>query len=321
MDLLADLTGVEAMWQAAQGEGRWTGWLPHLDLTAVRGLTTGSAAHGQLFKCIDRKGTLTLRGQLDLFSMLHPAVQPESKLDYEYPPESITLVLQSNSKLELKVGTNVVSTGRNVARITTRPKEHRWLPLEVVLATGGASPRLDVSWFTSEDARSRPQALHRILLPWAKPYLATAVANPAPELESASWQRGKEIFFGEQASCFKCHKRGGEGGTIGADLSNLIYRDYASVLKDINEPSAAINPDHIAYNVQLTDGEVETGVLLKNGDDEVELGQATGKSLKIPKAKVAGMKASAVSLMPEGLMKGLTEQQQKDLMKFLLTVQ
>ena len=66
---------------------------------------------------------------------------------------------------------------------------------------------------------------------------------------------------------------------------------------------------------------METGVLLKNGDDEIELGQATGKSLKIPKARVASMKASTVSLMPEGLLKSLTEQQQKDLMKFILTVQ
>jgi hypothetical protein len=43
--------------------------------------------------------------------------------------------------------------------------------------------------------------------------------------------------------------------------------------------------------------------------------------LKIPKPKVASMKASAISLMPEGLLKGLTEQQQYDLLRFLLTVQ
>src|SRR6185369_5496796 len=97
---------------------------------------------------------------------------------------------------------------------------------------------------------------------------------------------------GDRATCYKCHQIRGEGGTIGADLSNLIYRDYISVLRDITEPSAAINPDHIAYNVQLTDGEVETGVLQKNGDDEVVLGQVTGKSLTIPKTKVASMKAS-----------------------------
>ncbi len=148
-----------------------------------------------------------------------------------------------------------------------------------------------------------------------------AVVSHTPEIESASWQHGKEIFFGEQAGCYKCHTIRGEGGKIGADLSNLIYRDYASVFKDITEPSAAINPDHIAYNVQLTDGEVETGVLLENSQEEIVLGQVTSKSLKIPRAKVANMKASAISLMPEGLLKGLAEQQQHDLLRFLLTVQ
>jgi hypothetical protein len=35
---------------------------------------------------------------------------------------------------------------------------------------------------------------------------------------------------------------------------------------------------------------------------------------------VAGMKASTISVMPEGLLKGLEVQQQKDLMTFLLTM-
>lgn len=231
------------------------------------------------------------------------------------------MVLDASAPLELKVGDNIVSTGSRIARVTTQPQEHRWLPMEITLATGGGRPRLDVSWFTAEDLRLRPLPLRRIMLPWAQPYRATESASRTPELESGSWHRGREVFFGEQAACFKCHRIGGEGGDIGADLSNLIYRDYASVLKDINEPSAAINPDHIAYNVQLTDGEVETGVLLRNNNEEIVLGQATGKSLTIPRARVAVMKASAVSLMPEGLLKGLTDEQQRDLMKFLLTVQ
>jgi len=321
IDLMAGLNGVEAVWNPSPGAGSASAWLPHLDLLAARGLTSGSSEHDRFFKYLDRRGTLTLRGQLDLFSMLHPAVQPESKLDYVYPDETVTVVLRSNSKLDLKVGTNVVSTGSNKARITIQPGEHRWLPLEVTLSTGGDRAQLDVSWFTAEDPKPRPLPIRRVLLPWAQPYLAVAAASHTPELESGRWHRGRELFFGDQATCYKCHTIRGEGGNIGADLSNLIYRDYASVLRDITEPSAAINPEHIAYNVQLQDGEIETGVLLSNNDSEIVLGQVTGKSLRLPKAKVAGMRASAVSLMPEGLLKGLSEQQQKDLLTFLLTIQ
>jgi len=319
-EVLADLTGAEAVWRDASGGNTWAGWLPHLDLTAARGFTTASAEHEDLFRRLKKKGALTLRAQLDLYSMLHPAVQPDAKLDYEYSPEKVTLVLKSNSKLSVKAGEHTVMASDSVeARITIQPEENRWLPIEVMLTTGGGEPRLDVSWFTAEDSRPRPLPLRRILLPWAKPYVAVALAKSTPELEGGDWERGRKIFFGDQVACFKCHQVGGEGGTIGANLSNLIYRDYASVLRDITEPSAAINPEHISYNVTLKDGEVQTGVLLKNNREQVVLGQPSGKDLTIPKENVAEMKPSAVSLMPEGLMKALTPEQQRDLMTFLLT--
>jgi putative heme-binding domain-containing protein len=319
VDVQTDLTGAEVNWRSATGADVWTGWLPHLDLTAARGLVVGSETHQKLFKLLKRRGTLTLRTKLDLGQMLRAESQPDSKLDFEYPGENVTLAFTGNGRVGLKAGANVLPGGGNTVRIHTQPKANRWLPLEITLATGFGEPRLDVSWFTAEDVRPRPLPRRRIYLPWAQPYLVVVLASRPLELESASWQRGKEIFFGEQAACSKCHKIGGEGGTIGADLSNLIYRDYASVWKDIIEPSAAINPDHLAYNVYLTDGEMETGVILKNNRDEVVLGQVSGKNLTIPKTKVTSLKAGALSLMPEGLLSGLTEQQQRDLMKFLLT--
>jgi putative heme-binding domain-containing protein len=319
IDVLADLTGVTALWKPAKGGGAWSGWLPHLDLTAARGFTVASAGHDAFFDRIQEPGTLTLRAQLDLWQMLHPATQPESKLDYEYPPETVTVVLKANSPLTVSVGTNRAPIVRNEARITTQPKENRWLPLEVTLATGGSQPRLDVSWFTAEDPRPRPFPLRRILLPWARPHVAVAAATHVAELDGGDWERGRGLFFGDQATCYKCHEIRGQGGAIGPNLSNLVYRDYASVLRDITEPSAAINPEHISYNVELKDGGVETGVVIKNDQQEVVLGQVTGQNLTIPKEKVSGLKASAVSLMPEGLLKALSAQQQKDLMTFLLT--
>ena len=106
--------------------------------------------------------------------------------------------------------------------------------------------------------------LRRTLLPWATPHAPTAASGPRQiaEIAGGDWQRGKKVFFSEQAACFKCHQVGGEGGKIGPDLSNLIYRDYVSVLRDITEPSAALNPDHIAYQLELKDGNSVTGVIV-----------------------------------------------------------
>jgi putative heme-binding domain-containing protein len=110
----------------------------------------------------------------------------------------------------------------------------------------------------------------------------------------------------------------GEGGKIGPDLSSLTQRDYASVLKDITQPSAAINPDHIAYNVELKDGSSASGVVLNDTAENVVLGQVTGNSLTIAKSRIVSMKASSLSLMPEGLLQQLSPQEQKDLLTFLL---
>jgi putative heme-binding domain-containing protein len=139
-----------------------------------------------------------------------------------------------------------------------------------------------------------------------------------PEISGGDWARGKKLFFGEQPGCYKCHQVGGQGGKIGPDLSILIYRDYASVLKDILEPSAAINPDYVACNITLKNGDIQTGVILSETDGRIILGQISGQNLEIAKSDIVERKASKVSLMPEGLLKRLSAPQQRDLLTFLL---
>ena len=203
----------------------------------------------------------------------------------------------------------------NEFQITLTPARNQWLPLDIMLPTGKGGTDLEISWFTDEDPRPRAFPVRRILLPWARPESAQpeAVAERTiPEISGGDWERGKKVFFGEQVACFKCHRVAGEGGNAGPDLSNLYYRDYKSVLNDIKFPSAAINPDHIAYNIDLKDGEMVTGVILEDTAQQVTLAQATGKNVVVEKSKISAMKASRLSLMPEGLLKALTDQQQRD---------
>jgi putative heme-binding domain-containing protein len=321
IDVLSDLAGFEAQWRAANGKERWSGWLPHPDLGVARAFTAASQEHRQLFDLLTTPGTLTLRGQLDLWSMLHPAIQPGEKLSYTYPPETVTVVFKAGGKIKLKTTVPQKRTGPNEYRITTVSKEGQWIPVSITLETRAVGTTLEISWFTDEDPRPRAMPLRRVLLPWATPASdepPAAAVRQIPEIAGGNWQRGKTIFYGEQPGCFKCHQVGGQGGKIGPDLSNLIYRDYGSVLKDIVEPSAAINPDHLTYNIELTDGGVETGVILSDTQDKLVLGQVSGKSIEIARSKIVRAKPSAVSLMPEGLLKGLSAQQQRDLLTFLL---
>ena len=105
---------------------------------------------------------------------------------------------------------------------------------------------------------------------------------------------------------------------MGPDLSNLIHRDYASVLKDIITPNAAINPDHIAYEIELKDGDAVTAVLQQENEDSIVVASAGSSPMRIPKKRVQSLKPSMKSLMPEGLNQALTPGALRDLMAFLL---
>jgi putative heme-binding domain-containing protein len=324
VDVAADLSGVEASWSPGRGaKARWSGWLPHLDLQVAQAMTAGSEEHRQLFDLTQTRGRLALRARLDLWSMLHPAVQPGEKLAFEYPPEKVTVTFSGNKNLKVTGGAHIERIAPGKYQMTVTPKERELTAIEASFPTGpGSASEFTATWFTDEDPRPRAFPLRRILMPWAKAATEQGL-SPAdrqiPQIAGGEWNRGRKIFFSDQPGCFKCHQAAGQGGKIGPDLSNLVYRDYTSVMKDIIEPSAAINPEHLAYNVQLTDGGMETGVILSETPESVTLGQVSGKSLEISRKNILRMKPSAVSLMPEGLLKGLNSQQQKDLLTFLLT--
>src|SRR5262249_3172810 len=140
-------------------------------------------------------------------------------------------------------------------------------------------PALKVAYITNEDSRPRPLPLQRFLMPWAPTSTAKTgdvVQQIPPDLKGGDWSRGKQIFFSEEASCSRCHMVGGQGGKIGPDLSNLIHRDYDSVLRDIRQPSAAINPDYITHLVELKNGKLLTGVL-RTVDGKLVVGDQQGK--------------------------------------------
>lgn len=323
IDLAYNLTGVETIWQAS-GTGEKKTWsLPHLNLDVSRAFINSGSGNAELKSVLSKSGKLTLRTQLDLWQMLRAATQPGSKLDFEYPEETVTVVLKSKGAMQvIAPAMKVANVSDKEVHLTAIPKADEWSPIEVTLQTvSGAETSLDVSWFTAEDSRPRALPLRRMLLPWAKPTGAAQekeLDRTIPEIAGGNWLRGKKIFFGDQVGCYKCHVSAGEGGKIGPDLSNLIHRDYASVMKDITEPSAAINPDHVAYSVELNDGEVLSGVPLGGGEVEVLLADASGHINPISKKNIKLMKASTLSLMPEGLLQGLMEQQRKDLFTYLL---
>ncbi len=325
MDLDFDLSGVEVTWKAKDGKTTWSGWLPSLDLAVSRGLTAGSAPHAALWEASQGAGALALNAQLNLTDVLRPAVQPGSKLDHEPPPEKVAVAIDSSEHAVVTTSAAkplhiYQNSPHTTAGFTVQPRGAT-VPVEIVLTVTQPNAHLRVTVQTDADNRPRPLQLSRALLPWAdtKADIGKPVAITLPkELDGGSWARGRKVYFSEEAACFKCHSVHSQGGTIGPDLTNLIHRDYTSVMRDITQPSFAINPDYLASVVVLKDDRIIAGVVRTVGD-KLHIGDANGTTTVVDKTEVDSIKASPVSVMPDDLLKKLTPEQARDLLTFLLT--
>ncbi|HVJ67878.1 MAG TPA: ThuA domain-containing protein, partial [Caulifigura sp.] len=332
-DLQYDLAGVNATWTSRDGKTTAQTWLPHLQTSIARTFTKDSAEHDAFWSTVPQAGSLKLETQLALDDMLRPAVQPGSELDYEWPAETVTVVFRSRTPLTLKA---TGPAGANSPAVSTKTSQDRGLyiasltvtepdrvPIELTIDADQQRPDLSVVWFTNEDPRERALAVNRMLVPWApikkvddKPLDVSTL----PQLAGGNWAHGRELFFSEQGLCFKCHTLQGKGGNIGPPLANLPHRDYESVLRDITQPSAAINPDFLSQTIALTDGRVLTGTVRAEGD-KLFVGDTTGKVTEILRSDVDSMVPSKLSVMPEKLLEKLGPENTRDLMLFLLSGQ
>jgi putative heme-binding domain-containing protein len=322
IDLAWTLTGVSALWQPKAAGPGWSGWLPHFDLDVAREFTLGSASHDELWGMLKALGTLTLKTRLNLFDMLRPAVQVGAKLDHEFPSERVTVTFTASCPFTLQAApAKQIGEGRFQASLTMSPKKNETTPVEIVLTSGGGIPKLYAAWHTAEDDRPRALPLRRLVLPWVETIgqaTEEVVKRDIPELKGGSWARGRKLFLSEQAACSKCHTLNGQGGRIGPDLSNLVHRDYASVLRDVTEPSFAINPDYITYLVTLKNGKSLTGSLRTDGGKLI-VGDEKGQETALRRDDVEELHPAAKSIMPEGLPKQLGAERMRDLLTFLLT--
>ena len=317
LDLAHDLSGIAAEWRGAD-RAQWSGWLPHPDFIAAHEFTRASATHDAFWKNVATPGTLTLRGQLDLWQMLIPATQPLSKLDYEPQPETVTVVFKSDAAIALEVSSeNVERVNEHESRLTVaRPRENQWRSFTLNVATPART--LDVSFSTTRDPRPRALPLRRFLMPFAKPGAPDDLTRTIPEIAGGNWEVGRELFKGK-AACAMCHQLRGDGFRVGPELSNLAHRDYASVLKDIADPNATINPDAVGYTVTLRNGSAVVGTRLAETEDELQIAQPGGAVSRIKKSDIAKTEPMSTSLMPPGLDKALTTEELRDLMTYLLT--
>ena len=129
---------------------------------------------------------------------------------------------------------------------------------------------------------------------------------------------GKQLF---DQQCLRCHILFGRGGKVGPDLTTYRRDDLETMLLNIVSPGAVIREGYSTFVVSLVDGRVLSGVVVEQDKNVVVLRGSDGKDVVVARADIDAMHQASTSLMPEGLLKGLSDQQVRDLFAYLRSTQ
>jgi putative heme-binding domain-containing protein len=129
---------------------------------------------------------------------------------------------------------------------------------------------------------------------------------------------GKAIF---DRQCARCHTLFGKGGKLAPDLTTYRRDDLDSMLLNIINPSAEIREGYSTAIIATTEGRVLSGIAIEQDKNVVVLRGDDGKDAAIARDEIEAMKTSTKSIMPEGLLKGLGDQEVRDLFAYLRSTQ
>jgi putative membrane-bound dehydrogenase-like protein len=137
--------------------------------------------------------------------------------------------------------------------------------------------------------------------------------RPALEM-SGDIQRGKTVF---QQRCQSCHRLGNDGFAVGPDLAGARGGGKEKLLVNILDPNREVPPNYFGYVVDTKEGDSYTGLIVNETASSVTIRQPLGTELVVARSQIAKMQALKLSLMPEGLEEGLTNQDLADLVDFI----
>ncbi len=164
-----------------------------------------------------------------------------------------------------------------------------------------------------------PPAARSFVQDWKVDELVPVVNNGLKG--KRNFERGKKIY--SEAACAMCHHFGPDGGGVGPDLTGVSGSfSVRDLLEAIIEPSKQISSLYATTVVRKKDGDVLTGWVPEETDTTVSVMEdmlAAGKLTIVKRQDIASMEPSKISLMPEGLLNMLKQDEILDLMAFLLS--
>ena len=306
--------------------------ISYTDETAPQPVATWAEKQSEVRVAFDRPVDSSIASQLAGKEIeFGEFVSAADRFEVLKPPYKAVTLQQQTPRGKLKILSAKLVNDEQTLILSTAPHPlaaNYALTLPGVKARGklGAGETLDVDYdlrgvqsIVPKASAPTEVALVKYFHPvWLPPHETVSILpKETPELSGGDFQRGKTLFFSDKLKCGSCHAIRGEGKLIAPDLSNLASRDVGSILRDIKDPGATIHPDYVAFDVFLNNGQSMNGFVRAQQQYSLTVLGADGKETVVLQKDLRELRASAVSLMPTGLLDGLKENEIRDLLVFL----
>jgi putative heme-binding domain-containing protein len=128
---------------------------------------------------------------------------------------------------------------------------------------------------------------------------------------------GREVFA---KVCATCHQAEGRGVDVGPNLATVTGRSPEDLLVHILDPNREVAPNFVNYNVATDNGRVISGIIVEESASSIVLKRAEGATDVVPRNQIEQVASTGVSLMPDGLEKGLSAQDLANLIAYVRSI-
>ena len=133
-------------------------------------------------------------------------------------------------------------------------------------------------------------------------------------IAGADAQNGREVYV---RTCGACHTMYGEGGTLGPDITGSNRGNLDYLLSNILSPSEVIQDDYRAVVVTTHDGRTYLGNVAAENDRQLTLRVVGQDAVVINKSDIESREVTPASMMPEGLLGPLSDDEVLNLIAYL----
>lgn len=141
------------------------------------------------------------------------------------------------------------------------------------------------------------------------------------KMSGRDFANGKKMF--SAALCFNCHRFNQEGGAIGPDLTSVGARfSPRDILESIIHPSKTVSDQYAAVAILTESGKVVVGRIANLSGNNLMINTNMldpGALVTVKRDQIEEMRLSETSMMPEGLLNTLHEDDILDLLAYLIS--